>query len=170
MKGTRHLLARLDALKNAVDNGVPGAIDQIVRTQGQAVDQGFATAQYEGNNDVVIATDGTAGVGQGEWVIDASGTTVLFIEYGSGINLRHDSEFGNFGAYPPASWSASHARFLVPPLVNAWDGWWPVPKGTFAGKAWTQGNPSNNVMYQAHKTLRDTLPINGLKPIRDAMS
>ena len=99
-----------------------------------------------------------------EYTIDASGTAVLFIEYGTGIKLKHDSQFGDYGMYPAGSWSATHSQYLTDPdKLKAHHGQWP-----YAGE-WIDGNPSANVMYNIQKNLEQTLPSEAQQALRKAM-
>ena len=154
MKGTRSLLKRLDEIKRAINTEVPNVIEQEVKNRSDIASAEFSTAQYDGVNDVVVTMDSQSVAGSHTWRINATGESVLFIEYGTGLRFKHDSEFGNANAYPPGSWSETHSRFLVEPKWTKWRDWWPIPGG---GK--TLGNPSANVMYGAYKDLRT-----GLKP------
>ena len=103
MRGTKALLARLDKLKTAIETDVPKVIERHVSEQTTRAMAGFASAQYDGDNDVSVTME----TGNKTWRIVASGESVLFIEYGSGITYPHTSEFGNYSAYPPASWSVA---------------------------------------------------------------
>lgn len=165
MRGTKHLLDRLDAIRTAIDIEVPKTINDIVTLVADKAEAGFASAQYDGDNDVTVSVvGGQTGDGQGSWSINASGTSVLFIEYGTGVKLPHTSQFSDFGMYPPASWSATHSGFLVGKSLQKHHGQWPY-NGT-----WTDGNPSNNIMYYTKRNLDDTATIDALQPIRKAMS
>ena len=151
MRGQKSLLARLDKLKDAVAYEIPRVIANNVSDQTTRAMAGFASAEYDGINDVTVSME----TGDNVWRIVASGEAVLFIEYGSGIVYPHTSEFGNASAYPPASWSASHGKWLVDPKVSIYGGKWPVTgwKGY-----WTKGNKSANVMYESKTALRTNLP------------
>lgn len=163
MRGTKHLLARLDALQKAVESDVPKTIEDTILNEAAKAEGGFATATYEGNNDVVVSVDGKADAGAGQWDINATGTAVLFIEYGTGIKLPHNSEFGDYGMFPPGSWSMTHSGYLTDPkMLQRHHGQWPY------NGMWTDGNPSANVMYTTQKYLRDYLPMESIKSIRKA--
>lgn len=162
MRGQKALLARLDKLKTAIETDVPKTIERFVSEQTTKVMSGFASAQYDGDNDVSVMME----TGNKTWRIVASGESVLFIEYGSGITYPHISEFGNASAYPPTSWSSTHGKWLVDPRVSQFGGKWPVP-----GKGmWTYGNKSANVMYDSHKTLRTNLPTRAKIAIGKALT
>ena len=152
MRGTKSLLRSIDKMIGALQTDVPKAIDEEVLNKGAQAEHGFATAQYHGVNDVVVDVDENSVENGREWVIRASGEAVLFIEYGTGIKLKHDSQFGDFGMYPPGSWSATHDQFLTDPdKLKAHHGQWPY------GGEWIDGDPSANVMYNTQKSLESTL-------------
>lgn len=164
MKGAESLLNRLNKIKDAVETGVPGIIEEKVNSATIDAQNGFIDAKYDGMNDVVVSVESSEVNGSHEWNITASGETVMFIEFGTGIKFAHNNPWE---MYEPASWSAEHAGWLVPPTVNKWKGWWPLPHGIVGGGgAFTQGNPSNNVMYNTAKKLKTTLPTEAKKAFR----
>lgn len=162
MRGTKSLLDRIDKLHDAVAYDVPRIIADEVSNQTTKAMAGFASAEYDGNNDVAVSME----TGNNVWRIAASGEAVLFIEYGTGVTYSHTSEFGNAAAYSPASWSASHDKWLVEPKLSKYGGKWPVPgwKGY-----WTKGNKSANVMYGSLKDLRTNLPTKARMTIGKAL-
>ena len=168
MTGAKSLLAKLDALKTAIETEVPKAIEDEVQDRGEGAKIGFATAQYDGINDVTVSVDNPE---QNVWQINAKGTKVLFIEYGSGIKWKHDSQFGDYASYPPTSWSVNHGRYLTDPKkLEKYHGWWRLPGADNKRSAiFTNGNPSANVMYDTKKALQGNLRIKANKPIRGAL-
>ena len=160
MRGTKSLLTRLNAISKAVREDAPKEIEKEVRNRASVASSNFASAQYDGTNDVIVTTDSA----QNAWSITASGESVLFIEYGTGLRLKHDSGFGDFAAYTPGSWSAMHSRFLYEPKWVKWRDWWPLPGGGM-----TLGNPSANVMYDTNKNLRQTVPLVTMRAIGKAL-
>ena len=161
MRGTKALLDKLDKLKTAIETDVPKTIERYVSEQTTNAMNGFASAQYDGTNDVSVQME----TGNKTWRIVASGESVLFIEYGSGITYPHTSEFGNYSAYTPTSWSATHSKWLVEPRVSQFSGNWPVP----GKRMWTKGNKSANVMYETEKALRTGLIIKAKQAVGKAM-
>ena len=164
MRGTKGLLQKIDKMISAVQTDVPKAIGDRALDAKEKAANGFSTADYHGTNDVVVSLMEDQTVDGRSWTIDASGTAVLFIEYGTGIKLKHDSQFGDAGMYPPASWSATHSRYLTDPdKLKAHHGQWPY------GGEWTDGNPSANVMYNTQKNLEQTLLPEVKQAFRKAM-
>lgn len=162
MRGTKHLLDRLDAINDAIQYGSPQEIAKAVSDQTTRAMNGFAMAEYDGINDVTVDME----TGNNTWSINAIGTAVLFIEYGTGVTYSHTSQFGG-QTYAPASWSASHDRWLVNPKLAKYGGKWPIPGWRHY---WTKGNKSANVMYETGKALEQILPSTVRLTIRKAMS
>lgn len=160
MRGTKALLKKLDALANAIEADVPKTLEDSVQRRADRVSSQFESAQYTGNNDVVVTMDGN---GKTEWSINASGKAVLFIEYGSGVKLPHNSGFGNSGMYPPASWSKEHSEWLTGKRLQRFKGLWP-----YGGK-WVEGNPSANIMYNAEKNLRQNLILDAKDTVKKVL-
>ena len=170
MSDNRKLLHRLEKMKRAVLTGIPQALEKEVQLRTNQASSGFSSAQYHGNNDVTVSMDSQIGSGDATFRINATGESVLFIEYGTGLRYKHDSEFGDYGAYPPASWSETHSRFLVEPLWYQFRDWWPLPSAEFGKNAYTLGDPSANVMYNTKKTLEEQVPIKAEGALGKAMS
>lgn len=161
MLGAVRLQRKIDSMISTIRNDAPKAIETEVQDLSAKAHQNFATAPYDGVNDVVVAFEPGQ---QNEWRIVASGTKVLFIEYGTGLRYRHDSEFGDFSMYDAGSWSATHSRFLFEPKWRKWRDWWPVP-----GYGPVLGNPSANIMYETRKTLQTMAPLRAKQAIDKAV-
>lgn len=103
------------------------------------VDIRFATAYYDGINDVDITVDET----DGGYVITASGEAVLFIEFGSGV--RYGYGHPDVHGYGPGTY----------PGKGHWDdpNGWSIPKDKGGGH--TYGNPPAAAMYLTGQELKD---------------
>ena len=161
MQGTKSLLAHLDRIQNAVKKGVPDKVSEVVEKRKNGAQQGYASAQYVGINDVIVDS---VRVGN-EWQIIASGSTLLFIEFGTGIIYPHTNHIDhpyNFAG----SWSVEHSQYLTDSEKLAkYKGQWPDPYS----KKLVDGNPSANVMYQTGKTIVSTLPIDLIDVLNEAI-
>lgn len=97
-------------------------------------DVNFAAAYYDGEEDHVITVENR---GNNTYAVVASGTTVLFVEFGSGlIGYGHPEPSG----YGPGTY----------PGKGHWDdpnGWW------YGHGQHSHGNPPNMPMYNAVKDL-----------------
>lgn len=157
--GDKEMVARLNDISSLITNQIPKMVSEKVTRYGQLAGEQFMSADYDGNNDVVVSVETPD---DHTWNIVASGTATLFLEYGSGIIFRHDSQFGDFAAYGRKSWSVGPQGkgFLIGKKLATWKGWWPLPKDVFGEHGWaTAGNPSVSAMYEASKTARYELPI-----------
>lgn len=158
INGDTAVLSRMKRLKDAITNDIPKAVDSEINDFGSRAGDAFSVAESNGDNDVTVATTRPD---TNVWNITASGTTVLFIEFGTGILIPRPAEMLDMAEqYPPASWSAKHGRWLTnaKKLARA-HGWWPMPHpDTARPTVWTKGNPAANIMYDTKKAIRDDLP------------
>lgn len=102
---------------------------------------GFATAKYDGVNDVVVSMEQFGN----RVVVKADGETVGFIEFGTGIRNR---EWDNFGvAYiPPEHGTYGKGKGKQP------HGWWYTPADGGKG-VHTYGNPPAEAMIEARDEI-----------------
>lgn len=158
MQGTAAVLRRLDAIKGAITDGIPKAMEEHVKKQASNAQTEYNNfSLYDGANDVTVQVVND----EHEWSIIASGQALLFIEFGTGITYRHDNPIEH-PANAPASWSASHKKFLTnPQKLKLFRGYWPIPGETFGeGGYLTNGNPSANIFYELGKELEwSTTPV-----------
>lgn len=101
----------------------------------------FASAQYDGNNDVSVRVDNTGSVA----VIYAEGEAVAFIEFGSGLIGGGHPLAGEHGL-GPGTWSTDEEL--------GGKGHWDDPNGWYYahGKK-SHGNPPAMAMYDAVQTM-----------------
>lgn len=102
---------------------------------------GFATAQYDGTNDVVVSMEQSGT----RVAVKADGTTVGFIEFGAGINNPPWPGFG--GSYVPperGTYGDGHGSQKY--------GWWYNPEDGDKG-VHTYGNPPAGAMLEARDTI-----------------
>lgn len=151
--GARALRQRLEARRRAVtDLGrFLGALAQGGADVAQAR---FNAAYYSGDKTVSVTVNRRSDT---EYEVVASGQSVMFIEFGSGVSYSHDNPLQPAG-WDAGSWSATHKDAITP-----WGEW--VYAGVGDGDAepvgghrdgvwWTHGNPSANAMYEASKDMR----------------
>ena len=114
----------------------------------------FQSAQYDGENDVVL--------GKPEWindnklVISATGTSVMFIEFGTGAPMEStphplaDEKGVTRGSYGYHLGRLDTWRYKGNPGTNGEI----IREGKHKGEIETHGNPANRCMYDASKEMR----------------
>ena len=160
MRGVKHLLDRLNRIKDAVDNVHKEADGRMEKfTAGAEAEYhsfGYANA---GSIDVSLERPDPQ-----TWEIVASGETLLFVEFGTGIIYPHDNPIEsdvNFAG----SWSIEHGQYLTDSEKLAkYKGGWPLANGVIV-----YGNPSANVMYKTGKKIDSTLAVELFGPIKKAV-
>lgn len=106
----------------------------------------FRSAIYTGDNDtevdVVRTEDG--------WSVQATGTSVLFIEFGSGVRYGYGHPQASEFDFGPGTWSEG------PQGKGHWDNekGWNIP-GT---REHTYGNPPAMAMYHTSQAIKRALP------------
>ena len=108
---------------------------------------GFATADYDGVNDVSVRMEKT----DTGYKVIASGKTVGFIEFGTGVRYPEWEDDGN------ASWHTytppPHGSYGKGQGKNPW-GWW-FRQGSGGMARHTYGNPPAEAMLTARNTMVD---------------
>lgn len=110
-------------------------------------DSGFATAQYAGNNDVILDIQTSGNEAQ----VIASGEALPFIEYGAGVHYN-----GNPGGYvhpEPADGIWPIGMYGGAPSKGMKDGWF-VP---VQGIGYTHGTPAQMPMYKAKEAGKEAI-------------
>lgn len=157
MRGTKSLLAHLDRIQDAIKTDVPNKVDEEVQKRAQGAQSEYDTAKYLGHRDVSVESVRSGN----EWTIIATGETLLFIEFGTGIVYPHNNPIEHPYNYP-GSWSVDHEQYLTDSdKLAKYHGGWPLMNGVIS-----YGNPSANVMYQTGKAITGVLPRD-LKSILD---
>lgn len=158
VEGIKDLKKHLKKVEKNLGEDKLKRIVQALGSEGLAVAQaGFSKAKYSGTNDVQMSLrwDGNT------LLLEASGSAVLFIEFGSGVKWPADNPKAAENGFTPRSWSLAHANMLAKK-----DFWYykgdrgnsdsVAPTGRNTTDVWrTYGNPSANVMYNTGKELRE---------------
>lgn len=108
------------------------------------------------------ANEGTTVVPAPKWNDDgfdlvASGTDILFLEFGTGVNQSFTHPWGAQFGYTPASYSEKHHGFLIDPKIRHFHGAWPHDRTLHWGQ-----NPARG-MYNASKAMEWYVRLNPLK-------
>lgn len=115
----------------------------------------FERAQYDGTNDVAVSP-APIWEGDNKLIIKATGRTVLFIEFGTGVTYAAQShpmanEFGfTRGGYGYGLGKLDSWRYKGDPGTNGEV----IQEGEHEGEVETHGNPANRCMYQTAADMR----------------
>ena len=114
----------------------------------EEADANFKEALYSGINDATVRTEP---IDDGHSVI-AEGTSVLFIEYGTGINTApHSVPKYARGGY------GQHKGLQKGWVYYGEAGNNGSPSKSKSGKVYTKGDPANECMYQASEEMNDNV-------------
>lgn len=132
--GLKELQNRLKEDSKWLDRKCEELCRRLAELGATKAEVGFAAAYYDGNADASITVESD---GKNSYRVLASGSTVLFVEFGSGlIGYGHPEPHG----YGPGTY----------PGKGHWDdpnGWW------YAHGQHSHGNPPNAPMYNAVKEI-----------------
>lgn len=130
-------IQQLERLRSEQDNKMQEICLDIAQTGATRASLDFARTPYDGNKDVSVSVD-TIPFGAR---VTASGSSVLFLEYGSGVKYGYGHPEPN--GYGPGTYN---------PLSNNWmnpNGWYYA----HGQKSW--GNPPAMAMWNAEQIMRD---------------
>lgn len=131
----------LEQFKALFDRNVEKYTDRMTDIGVKEASRQFQSARYDGFNDVYVSSLMRS---RNESEIEATGESVLFIEFGTGIRYAGDASYGIQYGLGPGTWSEG------PQGMGHWDD----PKGWYYGhnkRSW--GNPANRCMYNARKEM-----------------
>ena len=144
-------IRELEAFKESFNENVTEYVDRMTEIGVDKAQEEFSRAIYDGTKDVVVS----ANVNKNEGTITATGKSVLFIEFGTGIHYGGGHpEAGKLG-YAPGSYGPKGLK----------DKWVYYGEGGTNGKYlrssdkgdvyMTHGNPANKCMYNARKEIEE---------------
>ena len=157
MTGLARVNRALDNIASNAKLGNGGKIDKAIQN---LIDMGVESAQteYLGSGVEDSANVKVSGsLTSQEGTVTATGAKILFVEFGTGVNLNYGSMKGGELGYTPASWSTSDEGkgWLTGKRLAKFKGWWPIG-GTSEGAGgvtlWTQGHaPVSAMLHTAEK-------------------
>lgn len=162
MAGIKIEVKNLNAVQRGINEYAAGIKTKCKQMQEYLAEIGltnarfyFAEAQYDGENDVTV-------VQSPEWIDDntlrvrAYGTTILFIEFGTGVHYAAEShpqadEFGyTRGSYGYHQGSKDSWKYIGEPGTNG-------EKIEGSNMIRTHGNPANRCMYNVARDMRQAI-------------
>lgn len=140
-------LKEIEDFKKQYQANVKETIKQCVEIGKAEAETRFAIAEYAGPKDVKI----TSRVNKRSGTVTASGESVLFIEFGTGLEAENPRDIPAEvykSAYLPGSWSEGPEG----------KGHWDDPNGWYYEHGQrTKGNKANKCMYDVYKEVERNL-------------
>lgn len=140
-------LKDIEAYKEQFKASVTETVKQATEIGKAEAEMRFTIAKYDGTNDVQVKSTVQKKTG----TITASGKSVLFIEFGTGIYYGGGHPEGNTFGYVPGSYGPNGLKdywfYKGEPGTNG------VPSTKRPGSIITHGNPANKCMYDAAKEV-----------------
>lgn len=154
--GIDELLKGVEDYKKRLKTKSEELLKRLTEEGYQIASAGFSGAQYDGTNDSSVRVEDR---GDHAKAIVAVGSSVLFIEFGTGVTYPDSHpEAGQHGmvrgGYGQGKGKQHTWGYYGDPGTNG------VMRETKSGKSvvLTHGNPANMPMYEAVKQLRERLP------------
>ena len=156
--GADRLIKRLEAYKKSIEDKQHELLDELAKIGINTADAKFKTAQYDGDNDVVVNSV-PVWISDNQLAISASGQSITFIEFGSGVYYsaqQHPKahEFGyTIGGYGHHLGLLNSWRYKGVAGTNGEE----ITEGSHKGEILTHGNPPARAMYDAGKEMRSVM-------------
>ena len=150
----KQTIKELEQYRDAVNSGIEKVVAEVTERGAEMASQNYKSAQYDGTNDVYVSSSTwrkSKNRVMGE--IEASGKSVLFIEFGTGITYGTAHPEANEHGYYPGSYGPNG---LKPTWAYYGEGGTNglYRKTTSKGDLYTtHGNPANRCLYDAGKTM-----------------
>ena len=164
INGAKEVNAKIKNLKNKVNLFKIKLLETICINYSEMAKIWFSIAKYDGLND----TDVIYNISNNKASIIAYGTSVLFIEFGTGITYSATVHpLAKSSGFYPSTWSLSEKG---KGYWNSPDGWvFEMPNGGKGGDFVgigengealyrTLGNPPNMILYMVSKQILKDLP------------
>lgn len=159
--GIQKAIDELNAFKKWLEDCSKRFLDRLAQEGVEVASAGFASAEYDGTNDVVVRfekdNDKRIIVATGHVDPDSGGNVVLFIEFGSGVKYtdphpeaaEHGMIRGEFGMGQGGNvWGWTYRG-------NPGSNGMVINTGWQRGRVHTYGNPANKCMYNSRKELEE---------------
>ena len=152
--GCDKLISRLEKASSDLSSVSKGALHNYLADTWQVgydeVSNAYKDAKTLEGDDANQSTSVTASP---VWRHDgcdlvASGEDIMFLEFGTGLNMSYENPYADQFGFYPSSYSGNQGKgFLVPPKLNHFHGAWP-----HGGKMHWGQNPARG-MYHAFKAM-----------------
>lgn len=153
--GLDETIRQLEEYKERIKRKQRTLLERLAAIGIETASVRFATARYDGTNDVVVPHV-PEWQGDNKLIISASGSTVYFIEFGSGVHYSEThpkaAEFGAVrGSYGHGLGKLDSWRYEGEPGTDG------VPSTKHPGQVVTHGNPPARAMFDAAEDIRDKI-------------
>lgn len=154
VRGINEAVDRLNRITRSIPDKMHTLCAKLAEMGINFMNVGFRTAVYDGTPDVRIGSP--VWVSETVLEIPVSGSTVAFIEFGTGVHYADDHpKAAELGAVR-GEYGLKHGR------NDTWKyygdpgsmGWYQTTAERAKGLVTTHGNPANAVMYNAAKQMR----------------
>lgn len=151
----------VDKIANDIEARSKKLVDDIAETGREIADFNFQLALYAGRKDVNVTVESERSGANYSKSIVAAGTTVLFIEYGTGIlypdrhpladeyGMKHGTYGKGQGANPKGWYYIGEEGEMGEPATNE--------SAAKRGLIHTSGNTTNMCMYDTAKALKERM-------------
>ena len=164
VKGLDRLVKRLENYAKDLDQKKRDFLERLADIGVNTAIIRFADAEYDGTNDVVV--ERASWINENTIAVRATGSSVLFIEFGTGVSFPEHPQADEFGYYHGMygkgqgmnvnGWiyRGEQGTHGMPVAIKDKDG---KVLGQKEGIYRTFGNPPARAMYEASKDMRNEL-------------
>ena len=155
--GLDSLIGKLRTYQNSLEDKQHRLLEELAKIGIDVASVRFGSAQYDGDNDVVV-NKSPEWVGDNKLFITATGQSVTFIEFGTGIHYTEQHPNATAlgyvrGAYGQGKGSRDSWGYYGSPGTNG-----KVIKESDKGTViLTHGNPPARAMYDSAKEMRNQI-------------
>lgn len=151
------VISQLKRYRDNLNKKIHTLLERLADIGIDTADAAFKTAHYDGVNDVVV--NAPEWISDTQLVISATGSSVTFIEFGSGVHYSEQhpkaAQVGAIrGEYGKGRGKRDTWGYYGDPGTNG------VINKTVAGKGnlvLTHGNPPSRALYNAGKDMRESI-------------
>lgn len=149
----KNTLKDLDLISLTLRNKAQKILKELIISGYTVADYAFADAEYDGTNDVSLSMKFEGNTAE----LIASGKSVLFIEFGSGIVFTDENPKAAELGFIRGTYGKGNGANLKWVYVGeaGTNGYVIDEKKNGDTVVRTQGNPPANAMYEASKVMRD---------------
>lgn len=149
LKSVERMFSKVKERANTLtgESKVQQFMSALLLTMPNWVSTEFSLVEYKGEGNINVTLEKDSAY---RWRLVASGSDVLFIEFGAGIVYPPAPNAGEFG-FGPRTWSDTHAQQIEKDLARGGAGGW------YYGGEKTYGNPGANVMPRAAMVIEEKI-------------